>query len=477
MAADQAQPLLIGGEWTQTKSAVEVTNPYSGQLIRRVARADESDLEQAVVAAQKAFEKTRRQPAHHRAEILRKVAAGIEKRLAEFARTISAEAGKPIALAELETKRAIANFTFAAEEARREHGETLALEASAAGEKHWGLTRRFPIGIIYGISPFNFPLNLVAHKVGPCLATGNVMILKPATKTPLTALLLGEVLCEAGIEPGQVNIVVLPSNLADRLVTDDRVKMVTFTGSPAVGWMLKAKCGKKKITLELGGNAGVIVHEDADLAAAVPAIAYGAFSFAGQVCISVQRIMAHERVYEAFKSQFVNHVREKVKTGDPSDKDVLVGPMIDSGSLDKVMEWIAEAKKGGAMVLCGGERKGNCLSPTVIENVKPDMSVCAQEVFAPIVTLQKYKSFEEALQMVNDSRYGLQAGVYTRDINNAWKAFTELEVGGVLINQIPLFRVDNMPYGGVKDSGFGREGVKYAMEEMTELRTMILKSV
>ena len=349
------------------------------------------------------------------------------------------------------------------------------MDAFPPGEGHFGLARRFPIGVISAITPFNFPLNLVAHKVAPCIATGNTMVVKPATKTPLTALLLAEVLVEAGLPEGQVNFITCSNEDASLLVTDDRVKKVTFTGSPAVGWRLKELCGKKRITLELGGNAGCIVHSDADLAAAVPAIALGGFAQAGQSCISVQRVVVQESIYETFRDRLVAQIGEKIKAGDPSDRATVVGPMINSDALAKIQTKIEDAVSAGARVVCGGGVTGNCLEATVIENAPPGCDLCADEAFAPIVTLHRYREFEEALAFVNESRFGLQAGVFTRDLQLAMRAYSVLDVGGVMVNQVPTFRVENMPYGGVKDSGFGREGVRYAMEEMTELKSFVMK--
>jgi acyl-CoA reductase-like NAD-dependent aldehyde dehydrogenase len=366
-------------------------------------------------------------------------------------------------------------FTIAAEEARRQHGELLDMDALPTGEGHFGIARRFPIGVVAAITPFNFPLNLVVHKVGPCLATGNTMVVKPATKTPLTALLLARVLVDAGMPAGQVNFVTCSNDDAASLITDERVKKVTFTGSPAVGWRLKEQCGKKKITLELGGNAGVIVHADADLGVAIPAIAHGAFGQAGQSCISVQRIVVHESLYTDFRARFSAHIREQVRAGDPADRANIIGPMITRQALEATVARIDEAVRAGAKIVCGGNVIGQCLDATVIEDAPAHLPICAEEAFAPVCTLHRYGDFDEALAFVNDSAFGLQAGIYTRDLKLAMKAYETLEVGGVLINQVPTFRVENMPYGGVKDSGFGREGVRYAMEEMTELRSLVMR--
>jgi glyceraldehyde-3-phosphate dehydrogenase (NADP+) len=475
MTANAPRQLLIENQWLSTADRLAVVNPFTGAEIARVPLGNREHLSLAIDAAQRAFAKTRATPAHARALLLQKVARGIEQRRDEFVETIIAEAGKPVAFAEAEVARAVMTFTVAAEEARRAHGELLAMDALPTGEGHFGLARRFPIGVIAAITPFNFPLNLVAHKVGPCLATGNTMVVKPATKTPLTALLLAQVLVEAGVPAGQVNFVTCSNEDAAVLITDERVKKVTFTGSPAVGWKLKEQCGKKKITLELGGNAGVIVHSDAALDAAIPAIANGAFGQAGQSCISVQRVVIRESIYEEFRRRFAAFIAEKVKAGDPTDRANIIGPMITREALEKTVARIDEAVSAGAKIVCGGKASGQCLDATVIENAAAHLPICAEEVFAPVCTLHRYCDFEEALAFVNDSAFGLQAGIYTRDLQLAMRAFETLEVGGVLINQVPTFRVENMPYGGVKESGFGREGVRYAMEEMTELRSLVVK--
>ena len=465
--------LLIGNQWLSSPDSYTLLNPYTGEEIVKIPIATEELLERGIQSAHETFKLTSQQAAFERSDLLRAIAAELERCRGDFIEALITEAGKPITFAETEVSRAVMTFTIAAEEARHQEGHLLDMDALSPGKEHFGLTKRFPLGVIAGITPFNFPLNLVAHKVAPCLATGNTMLLKPAAKTPLCSLLLGEVLLKAGMTPGQVNIMPCSNELAGKLITDDRIKKISFTGSPEVGWRLKAGCGRKKITLELGGNAGVIVHSDADWEAAIPSIATGGFSYAGQSCISVQRILVQESIFEAFKARFVEQVKSKIKTGDPRERDTTVGPLIDKGSLTRIHTWVQEAVEQGARVLVGGKLKGNCFEATVLDSVKSEMKVCAQEVFAPVVTLQSYKTFEEALTMVNDSRYGLQAGVFTKDIKQAFKAFAELEVGGVLINQVPTFRVENMPYGGVKDSGFGREGVRFAMEEMTELKACI----
>lgn len=467
--------LLIGGEWCSAAESAPVTNPFTGEEFARAPLGGPAEIESGIAAAHAAFPQARRTPAHERARLLLAVAAGIEKRQAEFVELILSEAGKPVTFAEAEVTRAQMTFTAAAEEARRQHGELLDMDAFSSGDGHVGLARRFPLGVVTAITPFNFPLNLVAHKVAPCLATGNTMIVKPATKTPLTSLLLAEVLVAAGLPGGQVNFVTCSNDDAAQLVTDPRVKKVTFTGSPAVGWKLKERCGKKRMTLELGGNAAVILHADADLDTAIPAVAMGSFAFAGQSCISVQRVVIHESIYEEAKMRLAAHVAAKIKTGDPRDRATVVGPMITADALAGIREKLDAALAAGAQLVCGGEMRGRCLEATVLENVDLKLDLCAQEAFAPIATLHRYHDFEEALDFVNASDFGLQAGVFTSDLGLALRAFDVLDVGGVLINQVPTFRVENMPYGGIKDSGFGREGVRWAMEEMTELKSLIIK--
>lgn len=465
--------MFIGGEWRGSVEAQPVVNPYSQEVIASVAMAAEPDVELAVQRAVEAFPATRRLAAHQRAEALQNIVGGLTTRREEFARMIALEAGKPITDARAEVGRAIFTFTVAAEETKRIGGEILPLDLLAAGEGRLGFTRRFPIGPILGISPFNFPLNLVAHKVAPAIASGNPIILKPASKTPLTALLLAEVIAGAGLPPGTVTVMPCTNALAERMVTDERIKMLTFTGSPVVGWALKQKAGKKRVVLELGGNAGVVIHADADMEYAAKRCVVGGFSYAGQSCISVQRIYVHDDLFKNFIGRFVKAVGE-LKTGNPLEDTTAVGPLINAEAADRVEQWIREAVQAGAKVLVGGHRKETFIEPTVLVDVRPEMPVSCQEVFAPVVTLESYKRFDEALHRVNDSAYGLQAGVFTRDIRRIVEAFETLEVGGVIINDVPTWRMDHMPYGGVKDSGVGREGIRYAIEEMTELRLMVL---
>jgi glyceraldehyde-3-phosphate dehydrogenase (NADP+) len=393
--------------------------------------------------------------------------------LLERSTIMTGEAGKPITDARREVARAVQTFTIAAEEAKRIPGEVIPLDWTPGMDSHLGILRRVPIGPVLGITPFNFPLNLVAHKVAPALAAGNPILIKPAPQTPLTALLLAEVGLEAGVPPGGLNVLPCDNRVAERLVVDPRFKLLSFTGSAAVGWMLKAKCGKKKVVLELGGNAGVIVEQDADLDFAAQRCASGGFGYAGQTCISVQRIFVHHSVVDLFTTKLLLQVA-RLKGGDPNDESTVVGPLIDQHAAHRVEEWIGEAVAQGARVLLGGKRMGSVVEATVLTNVTPTMKVSCREVFGPVVTVTPYRQFDEALEAMNRSEYGLQAGVFTQDVNKVFYAFRHLEVGAVLVNEIPTFRAEHMPYGGVKDSGLGREGLRISIEEMTEPRFLVL---
>jgi len=468
--------LLLGSEWVSTDTTHDIVDPYTGELVAQVPVGDKALLKKAIDLAHATFALTRRQAPYERAALLHDVAAGIEKYRTDFVDLLIREAGKPLTLAHGEVTRAATTFQVAAEAARHSAGEVLDLDAYAFGKNHLGLTRRFPIGVIAGITPFNFPLNLVAHKVAPCLATGNTMLLKPAAKTPLCSLLLGQVLLEAGMIPGQVNIITCSNEDAALLSSDPFIKMVSFTGSPQVGWKLKGLCEKKKVCLELGGNAAVVVHDDANISSAVSAIATGAFAYAGQSCISVQRIFVQRSIYNSFKENFIAHVRTKIKTGNPRDAATVIGPMINVAASERILSWINAALQSGATLLHGGKMEGSCLPATILENVDHAQDIYAQEAFAPVVTLEPYDTFEQALDLVNDSDFGLQVGIFTQDLSRSLQAFQTCDVGGVLINNVPTFRVENMPYGGIKDSGFGREGVRYTMEEMTELKSLIINS-
>jgi len=469
------KPFYLDGRWVQTKTSESVYNPWSGDKLAEVCTGSAEDVERAVASAHSAFQKTRKIPTFERAEKLNAVCDLLAKRRQEFVDVIVAEAGKPVTFAEAEVDRARLTFQFAAAQVLADPGHGINMEASKPGAGHFGLVRRFPIGVILGITPFNFPLNLVAHKVAPCLASGNTMVLKPSPRTPLSALLLAEVLDEAGIPAGQMNVIPFDHSHVAGLLSDSRLKMLSFTGSAEVGWELKSRAGKMKVALELGGNAAVVVEPDGDWRAAVPKIASAAFGFAGQSCISVQRIFVNREILESFRGALVSHTQEKIRAGDPSQRDTVVGPMITSQAREKVLKWIEEATAGGATLLTPLVKEGrSLLGPVLLENAPSSASVLCEEAFAPLAVLQGYDSFEEALALVNDSHFGLQAGIFSNNLTKALQAFEELEVGGVMINQVPTFRVENMPYGGVKDSGVGREGVRYAMEEMTEPRSLVI---
>lgn len=465
--------LLIGGRWIETGTTSPVRNPYSGEVLAEVCQAGEGEVEEAIRSAVSAFAVSRRLPAHKRAESLQKIAGEVTARKEEFARCLSSESGKPITDARREVGRAITTFAIAAEEAKRLPGEIVPLDITSGTDNHFGLSRRVPIGPVLGITPFNFPLNLVAHKVAPALAVGNPIVLKPAPQTPLTALMLGEVVLQAGLPAGMFSVLPCANAVAERMVTDERFKLLSFTGSAAVGWMLKGKAGKKRVVLELGGNAGVIIEPDADLNHAADRCSVGGYAYSGQTCISVQRIYAHESVCQRFLDKLIKRVRA-LKVGDPSDEATVIGPLIDEGAAKRVEAWIQEAEAAGAKVRIGGKRQGSMVEATVLTDVTPEMKVSCQEVFGPVVTVSPYVKFDDALAGINNSPYGLQAGVFTRDIKKAFQAYRDLDVGAVLINEIPTFRADHMPYGGVKDSGLGREGLRYAIEEMTEIKLLVL---
>jgi glyceraldehyde-3-phosphate dehydrogenase (NADP+) len=450
-----------------------VHDPFTGKLLAEVSQASEADAEAAIQSTVEAAKPMAALPSHSRYQLLQRIAGALYERREEFSRLMTAEAGKPISDARREVARAVQTFTVAAEEAKRIGGEVVPLDWTPGTDSHFGILRRFPIGPILGITPFNFPLNLVAHKVAPALAAGNPILIKPAPQAPMTALLLGEVALDAGIPPGGLNVLPCDNQVAERLVTDPRFKLLSFTGSAAVGWRLKEKCGKKKVVLELGGNAGVIIEPDADLDFAAQRCATGAFGYAGQTCISVQRILVHQSIADLFTTKLLLQVA-RLKSGDPGDEGTVVGPLIDQKAANRVGAWIEEAVSQGARVLLGGKRMGSVFEATVLSNVTPAMKVSCEEVFGPVVSVTPYRRFEEAIEALNESNYGLQAGVFTRDINKVFQAFRHLEVGAVLANEIPTFRADHMPYGGVKDSGIGREGLQAAIEEMTEPRFLVL---
>ena len=464
--------LLIDGEWVETGDWVDVRSPYSGEVVGRVAKAGAAEARQAVDAAARALDNPL--PAHKRAEILVKVAGLIGRRHEEMARTICEEAGKPIKTARVEASRAMSTYTFAAVEARKLAGEMIPMESAQAGEGKLGFTLRRPIGVVGAISPFNFPCNLVAHKLAPALAAGCPVVLKPASATPLSALLLAELEQEAGLPAGWLNVLVGPASaIGDVLVEDDRVKLITFTGSGEVGWGLQQRAARKRVKLELGNSTPAIVAADADLAGAAAKLAGGAFGYAGQTCISVQRIYVERGVYDAFVQAFVAKV-EALKVGDPGDDDTDVGPLIDEESRTRVLAWIEEARSSGAKLLTGGE-EGGLIRPTVLAEVADDQKVSCDEVFGPVVIVNPVDSIDEALERANGTRFGLQAGVFTASIDTALRAADALEFGGVIVNEVPSYRTDQMPYGGVKASGNTKEGPAYAVREMTEERLVVIQ--
>ena len=468
----QERKLLLDGEWIDTGEWQDVDSPYSGETVARVARAGAGHARKALDAAERAMSSPL--PAHERAAILDRVAALLKERHDEVARTISAEAGKPMKAARVEAERAASTYTMAAVEARRLSGEVVPMDASAAGVGKVAYTMRVPIGIVGAITPFNFPLNLVAHKVAPALAAGCAVVLKPAGQTPLSALLLGELETEARLPPGWLNVLVGPSaEIGDVLVEDERVKLITFTGSSGVGWKIREHAAKKRVNLELGNATPVVVEADAEIEEAATKLAANAFSFAGQSCISVQRIYVQRDAYEDFVSRFVLKV-QALKVGDPGQEDTDVGPVIDEDARDRIVSWVEEAKSAGATVLTGGEVVDGLLQPTVLADVKPDMKVSCQEVFGPLCTVSAYDSSEEAFELANGTEYGLQAGIFTANLKTALAAAAELDFGGITVNEAPTFRADQMPYGGVKESGNTKEGPHYAVREMTEERLVVL---
>ena len=474
VAGAKPHPIFLAGRWVESPDPLVVANPADPSTpAGSTFHATEAQYEEAVQAAVAAFEVTRRLPAYERGRILREISAGLKARREELGRLIALEAGKPIRDALIEVDRASLTFRLGAEEAERMTGELIPLDLLPSSKDRIGITRRFPIGPIAAISPFNFPLNLAAHKLAPAIASGNPIVLKPPSKDPLVMLAVAEIIEAAGVPAGSVSILPMTRELGDRMVADERFKLLTFTGSPSVGWRMKERAGKKKVVLELGGNAGVIVDRSADLDWAVRRILVGGFTYAGQVCISVQRAFIHEAIWDDFMARFAEGVRG-LKVGDPLDPTTDLGPMVDEHAAARTQRWVEEAVALGGTVVVGGKADGTYFPPTILTDVPTTAQVCSNEAFAPLVVAAPFHDLDDAIAKVNDSMFGLQTGVFTNDLAGAWRAFAELEVGGVVINDVPTYRIDHMPYGGVKDSGLGREGLRWAIEDMTEIRIMVL---
>ena len=468
-------PYYLANKAVYANEDLKVIDKYSGEIATSVALADAAAIEAAIAAADASFDAMRSMPAYRRQEILNHCVQRFGERFEEFAYSLCVEAGKPIKDARGEVSRLIDTFRIAAEESVRINGEVMNLEISARARGYSAMWKRVPIGPCSFISPFNFPLNLAAHKIAPALAIGCPFVMKPASLTPIGALLIGEVMAETDLPPGAFSILPASRDGADLLTTDERLKLLSFTGSPDVGWALKARAGKKPVVLELGGNAGCIVDEDADLDDTVERVVFGAFYQSGQSCISVQRILVHASIYEDFRDKLVNKVKN-LTIGDPKDENTFIGPVISEKDAQRLESWVSEAAGKGAKVLCGGGRDGVMMEPTLVEDPPAECTLCIEEAFGPVATITRFEDFDAALAEINNSKFGLQAGIFTRDLYKAHKAWDELDVGGVVIGDVPSFRVDNMPYGGVKDSGLGREGIRFAMEDMSEIRNLVIRN-
>jgi glyceraldehyde-3-phosphate dehydrogenase (NADP+) len=463
---------LIGGKWRESEKRYALRAPYSGEALAEICVAAQSEIDEAIANAESAVKKMRGRARFQTADSLAKIAQGIAARKDEFTRTIAREAAKPVMFARAEAERAIQTFSWASEEAKRFAGEVVPVDTQPAGKGKTAWTEFIPRGVIFGVTPFNFPLNLVAHKVAPALASGNAIIVKPSPRTPLTAALLGEVFLASGLPDSALQILQMDVADIDVCLQDERVGMVSFTGSAEVGWQLKTRAGRKKVALELGGNAPVIIDETCDWRGTIAPSVTAAFAYAGQICISAQRFIAQASIAEEWTAEFVA-AAAKIRTGDPLEDGALMSVMIDEAAARRAESWVSDAVTNGANLLCGGKREGAMLAPTVLNNCSSETRVVSEEIFAPVAVVSQFDDFDEAITQANFGKYGLQAGVFTNDLARAKKAARELEFGGVLINEMPVFRVDNMPYGGVKHSGFGREGVRYAMEEMCETRLIV----
>lgn len=464
--------LYIAGKFIKTDQKLVVTNPFDNSVVGETYLAGKYELEKAIDKALEVKDIMRDLPSYQKYKILNEIAERINEKKNELALILSKEAGKPLKYALGEIDRAIQVFTVAAEESKRLPKEYFSIDWTPAGEGKEGLVKYFPVGLIAGIAPFNFPLNLAVHKIAPAIASSNPIILKPARSTPLSVLELAKIIDKTDLPKGAFSVLPMDREAGNQLVTDYRIQMLSFTGSPAVGWKMKANAGKKKIVLELGGNAGVIVSNQADIDLAVKKCLVGGFAYSGQVCIHVQRIYVQESIFEKFVDKFIEGTKI-LRFGAPDDPSTDISVMIDEENALRVEEWVNDAVKDGAKILYGGKRNGTYFEPTIITNTKKEMKVCSLEVFGPVVTIEKYTNFSDAVKNVNDSEYGLQAGVFTNGIDEMNQAYNELEVGGIIINDVPTFRVDHMPYGGIKNSGFGREGVKYSIFEMLEPKLLV----
>jgi acyl-CoA reductase-like NAD-dependent aldehyde dehydrogenase len=470
------RPYLVNGDWRTGDGTFEVHSPFDGSVVAELGVPTEADVEEAAATAASTFEESKKLPVWARSEALDHISKRLGETIPENAELIAREGGKPLKWATVEATRAVSTFRWASEVIRHGDDELMRLDTEQSLGSRVGILRRFPLGPVLGITPFNFPLNLVAHKVAPALGVGAPIVVKPASATPIGSLRLAEFFSETDLPKGMYQVLPVSSKVADGMARDERYRKISFTGSSEIGWYLKGLDPKKRVTLELGGNAGVIVHSDADLDLAAQRIAFGGYYQAGQSCISVQRVLVASEVYDEFTERLVKQV-ESLKVGDPMDPTVDVGPVIQQKEVERIDAWVKEAVSEGAKVLTGGEGDGPFYQPTLIADVEPEMKVCKEEIFGPVVTISPYQTFEDALRIVSDSRYGLQAGVFTNDINRAFDAHRSLDVGGVIVNDVSAFRADQMPYGGSKDSGFGREGLRFAMEEMTEPRIMVLSHV
>lgn len=467
-----AYKLYIGGEFIAGQTILEVRNPYNNEIVDTTYVAEKSHLEMAIESGLKSEELMKNLPIYKRFEILQQIASGIRENKAEMGLILAQESGKPLKYALGEIDRSIQTFTVAAEECKRLPSDYFSIDWTPAGHGKEAFVKYFPVGLIAGIAPFNFPLNLAVHKIAPAIASGNPIILKPARSTPLSTLYLAKIIDKTDLPKGALSILPMDRESGNQLVTDERFKKLSFTGSPEIGWEMKKNAGRKKITLELGGNAGVIVTKNADINIAVQKTLVGSFAYSGQVCIHVQRIFVQNEIFETFSQKFIEETK-KLKIGEPQSLDTDISAMIDESNAIRVENWVNEAVNSGAKILCGGKRNGTFYEPTVMTNTSKEMKVCSLEIFGPVVSIERFENFEEAVRLINDTDYGLQAGIFTDSIKEINYAFNNIEVGGVMHNEVPTFRVDHMPYGGIKNSGFGREGIKYAIMEMMEPKILV----